>query len=187
MKPLVFLACLTPLGLLLHGFRSEDLGANPVETITHSTGLWALRFLVLTLAVTPLRRLPRLADLIAYRRMWGLFAFFYAVLHFTVWWWLDRGLDFGEMWADVMKRRFITVGMLGLVVMVPLAVTSTKGWIRRMGKNWARLHRLTYAAAIAGVVHYYWLVKSDIRGPLLYFVLVAALLGCRVAVRGRKA
>jgi methionine sulfoxide reductase heme-binding subunit len=142
--------------------------------------------LVLTLAVTPLRRLPRLNGLIGYRRMLGLFAFFYAVLHFTVWWWLDRGLDFGEMWADVMKRRFIAVGMLGLVVMAPLAVTSTKGWIRRLGKNWTRLHRLTYVAAVAGVVHYYWLVKSDIRGPLLYFVLVAALLGWRGYAQWRR-
>ena len=187
MKPAVFLSCLAPLGLLLYRFRQEDLGPNPVETITHATGEWALRFLVLTLAVTPLRRL--FAGAIAYRRMLGLYAFFYGVLHFSIWFWLDKALDPAEMWADVVKRRFITVGMLSLVVMAPLAITSTKGWIRRMGRNWTRLHRLTYVAAVAGVVHFLWLVKSDLREPLVYGSLVAALLGWRgwVALQKRRA
>jgi sulfoxide reductase heme-binding subunit YedZ len=176
-KPFVFLLCLTPLAfLLINGFRGE-LTANPIEYITHSTGDWTMRFLLISLAITPARRLFSQPDLIRFRRMLGLFAFFYAVLHLITWLWLDKFFDIDEMWADLVKRRFITMGMLGFLLLVPLALTSTAGWIQRIGgKNWQRLHRLVYISAIAGVIHYWWLVKSDIRMPALYGILLVILL-----------
>ena len=171
LKAVVFLLCLSPLAILLvNGFRGE-LTANPIEYITRATGDWTMRFLLITLAITPLRRLTNLPDLIRYRRMLGLFSFFYAILHLITWVWLDKFFDLSEMWADVVKRRFITIGVLAFALLIPLAVTSTAGAIRRMGgKNWQRLHRLIYISAAAGVVHYVWLVKSDIRMPVLYGV-----------------
>lgn len=180
MKPAVFVACLLPLVVLaVNGARGE-LTANPIEYITRNTGDWTMRFLLVTLAVTPLRRLFGQPDLIRFRRMLGLFSFFYGVLHLITWVWLDRFFDLHEMWADVVKRRFITMGMLGFLAMVPLAVTSTTGWIRRMGgKNWQLLHRLIYVSATAGVIHYVWLVKSDIRDPLLYGAVLTVLLVLR--------
>lgn len=177
-KSLVWVLCLLPLAMLLYRFRTNDLTANPIEYITHETGDWGLRILLVSLMITPLRRLG-LPSLILYRRLLGLFAFFYLCLHFVTWAWLDRLLDVQDMWTDVLKRRFITVGMLGLVLMVPLAITSTKGWIRRLGKNWQKLHRLVYLSALAGVIHYYWLVKSDIRLPALYATILLVLLGAR--------
>lgn len=180
-KPLVFLTCLLPLGLLVWAaLTGEGLGANPIEYITHYTGDWTLRFLLITLAITPFRRLMNLADLIRFRRMLGLFAFFYGTLHLITWVGLDRYFDVAEMWADIAKRRYITVGTLGFLAMVPLAITSTKGWIRRLGKKWAKLHKLIYVSAIAGVVHYWWLVKSDIRLPLMYAVLLTILFALRL-------
>lgn len=179
-KPIVFLLCLLPLVLLAAGAYNNQLGANPIEAITHSTGDWTMRFLLITLAVTPLRRLFQLHDLIRFRRMLGLWAFFYGVLHLITWAWLDKFFDPKDMWADVVKRRFITVGMLGFALMIPLAITSTKGWIRRLGRNWQRLHRLIYISALAGVIHYWWLVKSDIRLPLLYGVILAMLMALRL-------
>jgi methionine sulfoxide reductase heme-binding subunit len=180
-KVLVFAASLLPLAWLATGAYNDGLGANPIEFITRATGDWTIRFLLISLAVTPLRRLLSLPDLIRFRRMLGLFAFFYGCLHLMTWVWFDRFFDTREMWADVLKRRFITVGMLGFALMVPLAITSTAGWIRRMGgKNWQRLHRLVYASAVAGVVHYWWLVKSDIRLPALYGVILAGLLAWRL-------
>jgi len=181
-KAVVFLVCLIPLGSLgwdaLHG----GLTANPIEYITHATGDWTLRFLVITLAVAPLRKILGLSDLIRFRRMFGLFAFFYGCLHFTTYIWLDKFFDLAEVWKDVAKRPFITVGFLGFVLMIPLAITSTAGWIRRLGgKNWQLLHRAIYISAIAGVVHYYWLVKSAVIRPLTYGAIVAALLLWRVA------
>ncbi|MBY0503267.1 MAG: sulfoxide reductase heme-binding subunit YedZ [Bryobacteraceae bacterium] len=178
-KALVWLACLFPLAMLLYKFRANDLTANPIEYITHETGDWGLRILLVSLMITPLRRLG-FPTLIQYRRLLGLFAFFYICLHFAIWFLLDRGLDLGEMWSDVMKRRFITAGMLGLALMVPLAITSTKGWIRRLGKRWQLLHRAVYVSAVAGVVHYYWLVKSDIRLPALYGGVLLVLFGARL-------
>lgn len=152
-----------------------------MEFITHATGDWTLRFIVITLAVTPLRKLLRLPQLIRFRRMLGLFAFFYGCLHFSVWIGLDKFFDFAEMWKDVQKRRFITVGFAGFALMIPLAVTSTAGWIRRLGgRRWQALHRAIYLTALAGVIHYYWLVKSDVRKPLLYAALVGALLAWRL-------
>jgi sulfoxide reductase heme-binding subunit YedZ len=177
----VFLLCLVPLGLLgwrgLHG----QLTANPIEFVTRATGDWTLRFLLITLAVTPLRRLLALSNLIRYRRMLGLYAFFYASLHFTTYIWLDKFFDLAEMWKDVAIRKFITAGFASFLLLIPLAATSTTGWIRRLGgRRWQFLHRLVYVSAAAGVVHYYWLVKSDVREPLLYAGILAVLLGARV-------
>jgi len=180
-KAVVFLVCLAPLAWLLWRYRQDDLTANPIEYITHLTGDWAIRFLVISLAVTPLRRLLQLPDLIRFRRMWGLYAFFYGSLHFLTWFWLDKGAEVREIWQDVMKRSFITAGFLALLLMLPLAVTSTQGWIRRLGgKRWQQLHRLVYISAAAAVVHYWWLVKSDIRQPALYGGLVVLLLAMRL-------
>ncbi len=179
-KLLVFLLCLAPLvSLAWRGVRQE-LGANPIEYITHATGDWTLRFLVITLSVTPARKLSNLPQLIRFRRMLGLFAFFYGCLHFSTYIWLDKFFDVSEMIKDVIKRPFITAGFAGFALMIPLAVTSTAGWIRRLGgKAWQRLHRLVYASAAAGVIHYYWLVKSDVRKPVMYGAAVALLLGYR--------
>ena len=149
----VFLLCLAPLLLLAWKALHQDLGANPVEFITHATGDWTLRFLAITLAVSPLRRLLRLPELIRFRRMLGLFAFFYGCLHFTTYLWLDKFFNFDEIAKDVWKRPFITAGFLGFISMAPLALTSTAGWIRRLGgRRWQMLHRLIYISAIAGVV-----------------------------------
>jgi len=177
----VFVLCLVPLGQLAWRALHHDLTANPIEYITHQTGDWTLIFVVVTLAVTPARKLLRLPELIRFRRMVGLFAFFYGLLHFSTWIGLDKFFDWADMLRDVRKRRFITVGFAGFVLMLPLALTSTAGWIRRLGgKRWLALHRLIYVTAIAGVVHYYWLVKSDVRKPLFYGSLVALLLLLRV-------
>lgn len=187
MKPLVFLLCLTPLaGLAWRGF-SGSLGTNPIETITHATGDWTLRFLLITLAVTPLRRLLGAPGLVRYRRMLGLFAFFYGCLHLLTYLWLDKFFAWGEIVADVGKRPFITAGFTAFALMAPLAVTSTAGWIRRLGgRRWQLLHRLVYFSAAAGVVHYYWLVKSDVRRPLAYGAVLALLLGARLAVKSAR-
>jgi len=176
-KVAVFLACLGPLATLVWRAFHNGLGANPIEFITHRTGDWTLRFLVITLAVTPARKILRLPQLIRFRRMLGLFAFFYGCLHFATWFGLDHFFDWREMGKDIVKRRFITVGLTGYLLMVPLAVTSTAGWIRRLGgRRWRMLHRAIYLSAAAGVIHYYWLVKSDERKPLLYGGMVAVLL-----------
>jgi methionine sulfoxide reductase heme-binding subunit len=179
----VFLTCLTPLGLLAwKGFHGM-LGANPIEVITHATGDWTMRFLLITLGITPLRKLLGLPSLIRFRRMFGLYAFFYGFLHFMTWLWLDKFFDWHEMLADVVKRRFITVGMLGFLLLIPLAITSTAGWIRRLGgKNWQRLHQLIYVTALAGVIHYAWLVKADLRKPLQYAAILGVLLLYRFVV-----
>lgn len=177
----VFALCLIPLGQIAWRALHNDLTANPIEYITHQTGSWTLIFVVTTLAVTPARRLLHLPELIRFRRMLGLFAFFYGLLHFSTWLGLDKFFDWQEMLHDVSKRPFITAGFTGFVLMIPLALTSTAGWIRRLGgKRWLALHRLIYVTAIAGVVHYYWLVKSDVRKPLFYGALVTLLLSLRV-------
>jgi sulfoxide reductase heme-binding subunit YedZ len=186
-KVLVFTLGLLPLVFL--GFRALNgrLTANPVEFLQHFTGDWTLRFLIITLAITPLRKLLSLPELIRFRRMLGLFAFFYVSLHFLTYIGPDQAFNLAGMWKDVEKRRYITVGFLGFVLLIPLAVTSTKGWIRRLGgKRWQTLHRAVYISAICGVIHYYWLVKSDVRKPVFYGVLVAALLLWRLADWLRK-
>jgi sulfoxide reductase heme-binding subunit YedZ len=180
-KPVIFLACLAPLAnLAWRGFHDE-LGANPIEAITHSTGTCTLVFLLITLSVTPLRKLTRQYWLINLRRMFGLFAFFYGCLHLTTYVWLDKFFDVHQMLADIAKRRFITAGLAGFVLMIPLALTSTKSWIRRLGgKRWQALHRLIYLSAAAGVIHYIWLVKADLRSPLRYAFVLLVLLGYRI-------
>ena len=173
----VFLLCLTPFGILVWRSLTGNLGPNQVETLQHTTGDWTLRLLVITLCITPLRKLLRLPDLIRFRRMLGLFAFFYACLHFLTYLGPDQSFDLAAMWKDVAKRPFITVGFTAFVLLVPLAITSTAGWIRRLGgRRWQLLHRLIYISAICGVIHYYWLVKSAVLRPLTYGAIVAVLL-----------
>lgn len=191
LKIALFIACLVPFVLLLAKFFGPHpfdmggwgvgLGANPVEALEHGFGDWTLRFLLITLSVTPLRKLLHMPSLIKFRRMLGLFAFFYGCAHFTTYLWLDKFFNWHEILVDIGKRKYITVGFLGFVLLVPLAITSTAGWIRRLGgKSWQALHRLIYFAAVAGVIHYIWLVKADIRKPLEYGALLAVLLGYRV-------
>ena len=184
-KPFVFLACLIPALLLGWDAFPGGLGVNPIEDITHRTGDWALRFLLVTLAVTPLRRLAGWNGLVRFRRMVGLFAFFYAVLHFSTYLVFDHFFDLLLIIDDVAERKYVTAGFVGFVLMIPLAVTSTQGWIRRLGRRWTALHRLVYASAVAGVVHFLWLVKIDIGEPLIYAVILALLLGARLAHRYR--
>ena len=180
-KGAVFLVSSIPFLLLCIGLLRSDLGINPVETLQHTTGDWTLRFLIFTLAITPLRKTFRLPELIRFRRMLGLFGFFYVTLHFLTYLGPDQNFKFSGMWDDVQKRKFITVGFAAFVLLIPLALTSTAGWIRRLGgKRWQALHRLIYVCAILGVVHYYWLVKSDVRKPLIYAFFVGILLIWRV-------
>ena len=186
LKAAVFLLGLAPLAALAVRALRHELGANPIEFVTHATGDWTLRFLVLTLALTPLRRVFGRPELTSFRRMLGLFAFFYGSLHLVTYVWLDRFFDVGSMLKDVAKRPFITAGATAFLLLVPLAVTSTNASMRRLGRRWQALHRLVYASAIAAVVHYLWLVKSDRRLPLFYGAIVALLLGFRVAA-ARKA
>jgi methionine sulfoxide reductase heme-binding subunit len=190
LKPIVFLAALIPVARLLYYFRTDNLGANPIEVITRSTGTWTLAFVMITLSITPLRRLSGLLWMVQYRRMTGLFAFFYGVLHFTTYIWLDQFFNIHSIVKDVYKRPFITAGFTAFVLMIPLALTSTKGSIGRLGKRWVKLHRLIYVTAIAGVTHYIWLVKKDIRVPLLFAAVLTVLLGYRIVVhfaeRARK-
>ena len=182
-KPLVFLLCLLPVAYLLAGAFSiagQGLGANPIEELLHALGRWGLKILLLTLAITPLRRWTGWNWLIRFRRMLGLFAFFYIVLHFLVYAVLDQGLDLEAIVEDVLKRPYITLGMAGLLMLVPLAVTSTKGMMRRLGKRWQKLHRLVYVIAVVAVWHFYWQVKLDTLEPILYALVLAGLLGVRV-------
>ena len=188
LKPAVFLLCLVPMAWLAWDAYYGHLSANPIEDITHATGDWTLRFLMITLGITPLRRITGWKSLIRFRRMFGLFAFFHGVLHFTTYVWLYQFFAFRDMLADVAKRPFITAGFTGFVLMIPLAITSTKKWIIRLGfKRWTMVHRLVYVTATAGVVHYLWLVKLNIERPVAYGALLAFLLGYRAwyAVRDR--
>jgi sulfoxide reductase heme-binding subunit YedZ len=177
----VFLLGLAPVAWLAYAAFTENLGANPIEEITHETGVWTLRLLALTLLITPLRRLTGWNWLIRFRRMIGLFAFFYGTLHFLTYFWLDQFFDLHSILKDIVKRPFITVGFTAFVLLIPLALTSTTGWIRRLGgKRWNRLHRLVYVSAILGVVHYYWLVKADVSRPLRYGAIIGVLLLARL-------
>src|SRR5450631_3178111 len=182
-KIAIFLAALIPLERLLWKALHDGLGANPIEVITHSTGDWTLIFVITTLSITPLRRITRQYWLIGVRRMIGLFAFFYGTLHFLTYIWLDKFFVVHGMLKDIAKRPFITVGFSAFVRMLPLALTSTAGSIRRLGgRNWQRLHRLTYFTGILAVVHYAWLVKADLRKPIEYGVILSILLLYRVGV-----
>lgn len=179
-KILVFVLGLVPAFWLGWQAYNQRLTANPIEYVTHFTGDWTLRFIVFTLFVTPLRKILNLPNLIRYRRMIGLFALFYASLHFLTYLVVDKFFDWNEILTDIGKRTYITVGFAGFLILVALGVTSTAGWIRRMGgKRWQMLHRAIYVAVAAGVVHYYWSVKSDVRQPLFYGALAALLLGYR--------
>lgn len=180
LKPIVFLAALVPLGRLAWKAYNSALGANPIQVITWSTGTWTLVFLMITLSITPVRKITRQYWLIQFRRMTGLFAFLYGCLHFTTYIWLDQFFDWQSIVKDVYKRPFITVGFTAFVLMIPLAATSFQRAIRWLGKRWQVLHRLIYAVAIAGVIHYIWLVKKDLRKPLIYATILALLLLFRV-------
>ena len=199
MKPLVFAGALIPFALLLWRAFNGDLSADPLAEITNETGIWTLRFIAITLAITPIRRVSGWNAIIRFRRMLGLFAFFYGSLHFLTYVVADRfaSLDFPDgfvawstfvnllasIWEDVAKRPYITVGFIAFVSMIPLALTSTTGWIRRLGgRNWQRLHRLIYLTGIAGVTHYWWKVKADTLHPAIYAAIVAVLLGYRLAL-----
>jgi methionine sulfoxide reductase heme-binding subunit len=180
LKLVVFVAALVPFAHLVWRGFNGDLTADPLVEITNDTGIWTLRFVVITLAITPIRRLTGWNPVIRVRRMLGLFAFFYAVVHFTVYLVLDLELDFGTLGEDIAKRPYITIGFLALVLLIPLAVTSTNKMMRRLGRRWTKLHRLVYVISILGVWHYYWQVKKDVREPLIYAGILAVLLGYRI-------
>ena len=182
-KPLSFLLCLAPAVWLLTDVAGERLGANPVEAITHSTGDWALRLLLLTLAVTPLRRLSGWSWPLRLRRMLGLFAFFYAVLHLLVWGLLDHRLDWSAMLEDVLMRPYVSAGMAAFVLLLPLAATSTRGMMRRMGRNWQILHRAVYPIGALAVLHFLWLTKADYLEPVIYASVLVLLLAVRLPLR----
>lgn len=183
LKALVFLVCLIPLARLGWYGYTDQLGANPIEFITRSTGTWTLIFLLITLSVTPLRKISGWQALIKLRRMLGLFAFFYAFQHFTTYIWLDQFFDLRSIYKDVLKRPFITIGFTAFMMLIPLALTSTNAMIKRLGgKRWRQLHQLVYFIAICGVVHYWWLVKKDITQPAIYAGVLAVLLGYRLMV-----
>lgn len=183
----VFIACLVPFGWLVWDALAEGLGVNPIETVTRFTGSWTLIFLFITLSVTPVRRLSGWHWPVKLRRMLGLFAFFYASLHFLTYVALDQFFALEEISKDIAKRPYITVGFASFVLLIPLAITSTNGMIRRLGRRWQRLHRLVYAIAAGGVLHFLWLVKADLRRPSLYGAVLALLLGCRLFTRGSPA
>ncbi|MCK2125109.1 sulfoxide reductase heme-binding subunit YedZ [Thauera aromatica] len=179
-KALLFVLCLLPAARLALGWQADTLGANPVETLTRDSGEWALRFLLLTLTVTPLRRLSGLHWLLRLRRMLGLYAFAYAAAHFALYLWLDQFFDWGAIARDLLERPFISVGFAAFVLLLPLAATSNAFAIGRLGgRRWQALHRAVYGIAILAVVHFWWLVKADLREPLLYAAILAVLLGLR--------
>ncbi len=174
-KPVVFILALLPIVLLSRSFYLDELGANPFEVFTRSTGEWTLRFLLLTLAMTPLRQLTASAWPLRLRRMLGLFTFFYVCVHLLTYIWLDHFFDWGEIWIDIVKRPYITFGMLAFTLLIPLAITSTKKMMKRLGKRWKLLHKLIYAIAILGVLHFLLLVKADLREPIIYAFILFVL------------
>jgi sulfoxide reductase heme-binding subunit YedZ len=193
-KVVLFILCLVPAGYLgwalwetTQTLDPKYLTANPIQYITHFTGDWTLQFLLLTLAITPLRNILNQPKLTRFRRMLGLFAFFYVCLHLTTWIWLDKMFVIADLWADVIKRWYITLGMAAVLGLIPLAITSTAGWVRRLGyKRWQKLHRIVYVCVTLGVIHFYMSVKSDVRKPLLYGAIAAVLLGYRVRAAMKK-
>ena len=186
-KVVVFLLCLYPLArLVLYAFTGK-LGVNPIEFITRSTGTWTLAFLMITLAVTPLRKLSGWNWLLRFRRMFGLYVYFYAVLHFTTYIWFDQSFDVAAVIKDIYKRPFITIGFAALVLLTPLAITSTNGMVKRLGAaRWQLLHKLVYVIGILGVIHYWWLVKRDLTQPIIYACVLALLLGARLVLRKKS-
>ena len=198
LKPIVFAICLIPAALIAWNLYRvvtgtgglTDLGANPITKVEILTGLWTLRFLAITLAVTPVREISGIGQLAKYRRMFGLFTFFYACVHVSMWVGVDWFFDWRSMGDEIIKHKYIFVGMATFLTLIPLAITSTNGWVRRLGgKRWAKLHRLVYVAAVGGTVHYLWAVKKDTLFPLAYFATFALLLGYRAfyVLRDRRA
>ena len=186
-KPIVFAACLVPLGLLVWRGFTDGLGANPIEASNRFLGDWALRFLLIALCITPIRILTKWNAAVRFRRMLGLFAFSYVCLHLTSYIVLDQFFDWQAIWKDIVKRWYITVGMTAFVFLIPLAVTSTKGWIKRIGgKTWQNLHKLVYPTAVLGIFHFYMMLKADFREPLLYAVILVVLFGIRIYDTIRK-
>ena len=185
-KPLVFIICLLPFAWLFWRAVNADLGAAPYEELEKQTGRWTLRILAATLAVTPLRRLLGWNALIRYRRMLGLFVFFYACIHLTAYLYLDMQFVMADIVEDIIEHKYITIGMFAFLTLIPLAITSTKGWIRRLGRRWQKLHRLIYVTAIAGTIHYLWAVKKDTFDPLVYLTIFVALLGYRLVMWQRR-
>ncbi|NOX42697.1 MAG: sulfoxide reductase heme-binding subunit YedZ [Gammaproteobacteria bacterium] len=183
LKPLVFALCLLPAVILAWQLYAGQLGANPIDEVADASGEWTLRFLLITLMVTPLKRLFGWHWAVRIRRMLGLFAFFYASLHLATYLWLDQFFDWGEIWLDILDRPFITVGMLAFVLLLPLVVTSTNTMMRRLGRNWKHLHRLAYVVPLLGVLHFWWLVKADVLEPLVYGAVLVVLLGFRIRRR----
>ena len=177
----LFLACLVPLALIVAKLLRDELGANPIEKVELETGRWALRFLAITLAITPIRRISGANKLAKYRRMLGLFTFSYATIHLLTYVGLDMVFDVSDIVEDVAEHLYVTVGLLTWLILLPLAITSTRGWQRRLGARWQRLHRLTYVAAVTGTVHYLWAVKKDTFLPLVYLTIFIVLLGWRAA------
>jgi len=186
-KPVLFLLCLIPLAWLVWGALNETLGANPVETMTRETGEWTLRFLLITLMVTPARRILNLPWLIKLRRMLGLFVFFYAVMHLLTYVWFDQFFNVNEIIKDIIKRPFITVGFTAFILLIPLALTSNKAMIRRLKKNWVKLHQLIYMISVLAVLHFIWLVKADYKQPIIYTVILLLLLSYRAYHQRKKA
>ena len=180
LKVVLWLGALSPAAWLVAGYFLDRLGANPIEKITRVTGMTTLVLLLLTLSVTPFRRLTKWNPVIQLRRPLGLFAFFYASTHFLIWMVLDLGFEFEWIWEDIVDRPYITVGFTAFVLLIPLAVTSTRGWIRRLGKRWTKLHRLIYLCVALGVLHYYWLVKADVRLPLIMAGIYGGLMAIRI-------
>lgn len=174
-KPIVFVLALVPVMLLVFSAWQDNLGANPIETITRDTGEWTLRFLLITLSISTLRRRLGWGQLIHLRRMLGLYTFFYATLHLFTYLWLDQFFWWEEILADIIKRPFITMGMLAFILLIPLALTSTNRMMKRLGRHWVKLHKLIYIIALLGVLHFWWLVKADVREPLIYAVLLLVL------------
>ena len=185
LKPIVFCLCLVPLAVLIGLAITNKLGANPIEEITHFTGQWALYFLLITLSVTPLKRITGKAEFIRYRRMLGLYAFFYACLHFLTYMVLDQFFDFEEIIIDIAKRPYITVGFTAFVLLIPLAITSTKGMMKRLGKKWTMLHKIIYLIGTLAILHFLWLVKADILEPVIFGIILITLLILRLPKKRR--
>jgi len=179
-KPLVFIVCLVPLAMLVWDGFHDALGANPIEKITHRTGDWSLRFLLITLSVTPLRKIFGWKQLIRLRRMFGLFAFFYVCVHFSVWIVFDHFFDLDEISKDIVKRPYVTVGFTAFILLIPLAITSTNKMMKRLGARWKQLHQLVYVIAVLGILHYLWLVKADVLQPVIHAIILLTLLSVRV-------
>ena len=176
LKIIVFCLCLIPLVNYGFGILNDSLGANPIEYITRGLGEWGLRFLLITLSITPIRLITKQAQLLRFRRMLGLYSFFYVSLHLLTYLWLDKFFDLNEIWIDIVDNPFITAGMVAFTLLIPLTITSTKKMMKRLGTNWKRLHKLVYVITSLGILHFFWLVKADLREPIIYLVLFLALM-----------